>query len=127
MQCAQTLRQLAGRTALPTPNPTQQQKRKPTWGTVSTGLTGVTPSDAFLLVAPETCSRALRGVCLGVPVIDVSQLADPSRTLARDDARTEVERLGLLGTVRRRGVPERGVKHVPSTDGVEALVGSERT
>ena len=90
-------------------------------------MTGVTPSDAFLLVAPETCSRALRGVCLGVPVIDVSQLADPSRTLARDDARTEVERLGLLGTVRRRGVPERGVKHVPSTDGVEALVGSERT
>jgi hypothetical protein len=35
---------------------------------------------------------------------DVSQLAEPSRKLARDEARAVVEKLGLLGTVRRRGV-----------------------
>ncbi len=87
-----------------------------TWGTVSTGLTGVGPSDAFLLVAPDACCRALRGVCLGVPVMDVSQLADPSRMLARDDARTDVERLGLFGTVRRRGVSEMSIKN-PETGG----------
>ena len=82
----------------------------PTWGTVSTGLTGVEPSAAAVcgagrLEAPDACCLTLRGVCLGVPVSDVSQLAVPSRTLARDDARTEVDRLGLLGTVSRRGVP----------------------
>ena len=74
---------------------------------MSTGFTGVCRSvvaGAFLLEAPDGCCLELRGVCLGVPVNDVSQLAAPSRTLARDDARTEVERLGLLGTVSRRGV-----------------------
>jgi hypothetical protein len=77
-----------------------------TWGTVSTGFTGVWVSDGALrLVAPEACCTELRGVRLGVAESDVSRLAEPSRTLARDDARTEVERLGLLGTVSRRGVP----------------------
>lgn len=79
-------------------------------GTVSTGFTGVCCSvvaGAFLLEAPEGCCLELRGVCLGVPENDVSQLAAPSRTLAREDARTDVDRLGLLGTVSRRGVLER--------------------
>lgn len=78
-----------------------------TCGTVSTGFTGVCCSvvaGAFLLEAPEGCCLELRGVCLGVPENDVSQLAAPSRTLAREDARTDVDRLGLLGTVSRRGV-----------------------
>lgn len=56
------------------------------------------------MTAPEVCWRALRGVCLGVATRDVSQLAEPSRKLAREEARAVVEKLGLLGTVRRRGV-----------------------
>ena len=60
---------------------------------------------ACRLEAPDVCCLTLRGVCLGVPVSDVLQLVVPSRTLARDDTRTEVDRLGLLGTVSRRGVP----------------------
>jgi hypothetical protein len=84
-------------------------KKWKTWGTVRTGLTGVCFSraaagGALRLTAPEACWRALRGVCLGVATRDVSQLADPSRKLARDEARAVVEKLGLLGTVRRRGV-----------------------
>ena len=85
-------------------------KQGKTWGTVRTGLTGVCLSraaagGALRFTAPEVCWRALRGVCLGVATRDVSQLADPSRKLAREEARAVVEKLGLLGTVRRRGVP----------------------